>query len=472
MLSINRFSALVCFSITISACSPALEVERAVSLRTEGGSEELFRPLIGRPMNGRDERLLLSREVPEFSGVYVAANGVVVVRVTDSAAARVESHRLRLEGFVRRLASTSQGATPPIRLELADASYATLDSIMHSLMGGPLRDSRAWGYRVDEMAGRVLLSFVSAADEGEARARIPSGLRQFVETEVTGPVDALQSLTLHSRRRPLANAFQFSAKSGATCTMGFMVYLGRLEQPSVPDPSRGRYMLTASHCTERLMEFDGGIAIQPAAPGSAQIGREVLDAQRFYSTPGVPVWCALQNDSGTQAGCICPAGQVCSHGDVALIQLDDSVGFEYGWQTVSWTVNNGASAPGFRWLEAMSQIRAWPTVGITVTKVGQRTGWTVGTVRSSCTYVGPYFSLLHSAETPAQMCQVEVNGRAGGGDSGSPVWGRFSSDSRPTPLGILHFGVLADPATQLSDRYIFTPIQQAELALGVHLNVN
>ncbi len=224
-------------------------------------------------------------------------------------------------------------------------------------------------------------------------------------------------------------------------------------------------MLTASHCADPA-QIDTFTAHQPATVSAQRIGFEARDTYRFVGDGTQPPSCPWQSAGWD---CVCPAGEECTHGDVSLLQLDDSVAFQFGQQAISQTVMNGAVPPGFRFLQQMRRIRTWPVAGSTVYKVGARTGYTAGTVQLTCAFVGAYSFLIGGTlqrTVPRQLCQTLVRGtRSGGGDSGAGVFMYLAgATNQPVPLGILHTGFDCN-SDRLCDFWAYTPWARIEEAL-------
>jgi hypothetical protein len=89
--------------------------------------------------------------------------------------------------------------------------------------------------------------------------------------------------------------------------------------------------------------------------------------------------------------------------------------------------------------------------------VGRTTGWTFGTVVSTCADINV------SGSDDTQLCQTRVRGGAGGGDSGSPVFYRIGAGAKVKLAGILWGGGF-HPA--FGETYIFSPLDNIEEDLG------
>jgi hypothetical protein len=144
-------------------------------------------------------------------------------------------------------------------------------------------------------------------------------------------------------------------------------------------------------------------------------------------------------DPGYFTGSPCPAGRRCRYSDSSFARLDStstdqfariarttSAGSSSGSITVSTT------APRF----TIAATANFPNAGQTLNKMGRTTGWTRGSVQSTCVDVNV------SGTTITQLCQDIVGAGSGGGDSGSPVFSASTSSSNvnATLYGILWGG--------------------------------
>jgi hypothetical protein len=92
-------------------------------------------------------------------------------------------------------------------------------------------------------------------------------------------------------------------------------------------------------------------------------------------------------------------------------------------------------------------------VGQVVGKVGRTTGWTTGKVTNTCVNV--------EIDDIVQLCQTIVAARAGGGDSGAPV---FRGASNITLVGILWGGIVNRKG--FGTTYFYSPMANIERELG------
>ena len=452
--------ALACI---LAACSDPVEVERP-SARVAGSD----RVLIGRAPNIRDEFLLLNEAVPEFSGVFLDADGRLTVRVTNENRADTPVVREALAVFAR-MHGARDAAAGTIRFVRSELSYRAADSLLTELLNGPLANARITTWTVEDVSGKIRLTVAEPGDRASVEQLIPTAARRFVRVDVGGGLVSLQA-TLHDRSRPLDNAFQIRGRSAADewCSAGYMVYRPSATQGGVADASLGRYMLTAAHCGQ-VGIADTTAYVQPAGVGSPRIGVEWRESITFIGDGNAPPACrsAFNSNSVVRQQCQCAFGAVCSYGDVSLVQLDDSVQFYFAYQTRARTVLLGNAAPDSLAYVSLVQSRVTPIAGQAIAKVGARTGLSAGQVTNSCVGMMPTQNYQYR-----QLCQIEASGRVGGGDSGAPVYLRGSTNAYSLAVGILHTGNLdygVPGVNGLYNRYYFTPLGQVEQALQTGL---
>jgi hypothetical protein len=90
-------------------------------------------------------------------------------------------------------------------------------------------------------------------------------------------------------------------------------------------------------------------------------------------------------------------------------------------------------------------------VGQTVSKVGRTSGWTRGRVTNRC------LDVAIKGTNIVQLCQDIVSARAGGGDSGSPV---FKGNDSVTLVGVLWGG------NESGTQFVYSPMANIERELG------
>jgi hypothetical protein len=376
----TAISGLALFAVAIAgACADAPPTEpRAIE-----GDVALF----GTPVNPqghdthRDAQMVrIAEAVPGFGGFYTGADGTLAVVMKAGASA--EPLRAQLGAF-----NVVEGQYDFIEL---DAMHRQVSPVL-GLEGVVYTDA-------DEVANRVAIGVENAA----ARANVERALRMLglpadaVVIRDAAPIFAMQ--TLRDRVRPVAGGLQINWPGipGFVCTLGFNV-----RSPTAP----AQGFITNSHCT--VNEYGTG----PTGTPYWQHRQDVPDT--FIGTE--------VHDLPTFAGGACPAGRQCRWSDSAGARY--APGVSNAFARIYRTTGMGSltidpANPMF----SITAERAFPNPGDTMHKVGRTTGWTSGTVTSSCadTNVGgtsiPNLTLL---------CQEHVTGGpnvVGGGDSGSPVF--------------------------------------------------
>jgi hypothetical protein len=161
-------------------------------------------------------------------------------------------------------------------------------------------------------------------------------------------------------------------------------------------------------------------------------------------------------------GSECPAGRWCSYADAALVSYDPSVSWDYAKIAFTGLPYCTTSACGIEIkgnMTVSNKYGIYPSVGTTLNKTGQRTGWTRGQITRACV----------TEEAPDQrpdlggivyLCQFVVGAHANNGDSGSPVYTRVTYTSGDpgyaTIYGILWGGNAA------RTEYFFSPMVAIE----------
>ena len=185
-------------------------------------------------------------------------------------------------------------------------------------------------------------------------------------------------------------------RSLGTCSMGFAVGFVN---------TQGKYeegFVTAGHCN------------------NGSTGDEYhINATNFRDVYGVSIWNALPN--GVDAQYVRKTGSLADLG-IGLIgrpTQENTSGQAY--------LDLDARDPYFRIIG-----KANPIVRQTVHKVGRTTGWTSGSVTSTCT---TFVSLY--AGWPALPCMGTASYGSAGGDSGGPVFS-LNPDGSAMAMGIHH----------------------------------
>lgn len=226
----------------------------------------------------------------------------------------------------------------------------------------------------------------------------------------------MAAASLHDAVRPVTGGLMISPTYGTAgyCSVGLQAF--KNDSSGYPDPSLGRFIATASHCTPPI----GSVTSLTFGQPNLSFGHhatEVADA------PLLPL-------------AACPSGAIsCQWADVAILKMVDSVSSTY--QRVA--LSNTSSPPTYLGqLSISSIVSGGAVVGLPVRRVGATTGQHDGVVMNGCYDVNLSFHYI--------LCSVEVKGDSSSyGDSGSPVYvaANPSYPYSPWPAGILFAGVPA-----------------------------
>ena len=350
----------------------------------------------------------VGREIPGFAGFYLNKDGVLVARLVD----RGESTKAR--GFLRGIAMSQSGnerrpPTTDVLIEGAEYDFVSL---------------RSWR---DQLRPFLGLAGVTGLDANEQTNRVwvgvaSDGMRSLMLSKIEelgiplGAVDVQQFesppplATLRDSIRPLPGGMQIAVSFGR-CTMTV----------NGTHATHGSGFVTCSHCTTSLGIQDSTMFFQPEFL-SENIGVEVVDAPLFTGAP-------------------CPSGRVCGAADAAFIKYHIGSTGEFARiaQPAARCTSNCVNSPLLtisttnpRW-EIVVANSGTITSGAGLQKVGRTTGWTYGIVTNTC------YDWNDPLSNTTRLCQVQTNGIAGPGDSGSPVF-RFVAGSGPNKVSL--YGIL------------------------------
>ena len=324
--------------------------------------------------------------------------------------------------------------------------------------------------RYRQMAGPVFgISGVTLTDIDEAKNRLRIGIqtkdiearvvdqlkklgipREAVVIDVTGPI--IPAVTVNDAQSPRQGGYQLTrllCNQGGTgitaCTLGFNAKLG----PTVPG------FVTNAHCTRYswLPDTTLGCPANDTAGGgcagsfSIAIGctANSCPAADYYQAPGYyPAELVGKEflDPPGFTGGPCPSGQTCRWSEAAFVRYNTGVNWEKGVIAKTTAITTSISSPTLT-VSALTPpppplpplgfgpgrfgIVSAPTlpylVGLQLNKVGRTTGWTQGSIQSTC--VDVCFS-DDNVPNRVLLCQYWVghptNDMVDGGDSGSPVF--------------------------------------------------
>lgn len=384
----------------------------------------------------------LARQVPEFGGIYVDENGVLSVYLTELTSEQ------RMRSAVAPVLRGPRGVTP-IRFIRGEYSFRVLSDWLESLTPhiGPTLVST----EVDERWNRIQIGVdseagMAAVAEALRRARVPEGaVISRIVPRPTPYVDLRNLLNPHRGGAQVFYRTSYQPSGAAACTGGWNVTWQGTS-----------YMLVNSHCTEYFGgPYVGTEIFQPRVPKwekerwKYQVGVEVQD----------PNWTALPSCSPSSASL------GCRYSDAALVAIQNSnrsadLGGVHRTTTpvrlpqYYGTLNIDMANTHFR----MSGVLTDLIVGDSVSKVGRTTGWSRGVITGTCANI--YYG------NRGYLCSAMVQGPAGRGDSGSPVFWT-NSQGQHYVVGMLFSG---DPNHDnvVGDNYGFSKWEWISWELGVY----
>ncbi|HEX7049852.1 MAG TPA: hypothetical protein VF188_06525 [Longimicrobiales bacterium] len=364
------------------------------------------------------EPSVLVRTVPGFGGLFLDADGVPTVYLTESgdrgAAERALAAFMRARGF----------APSELRVRRGAFTYERLDGWFRQGSPEVLDVPGAVFVDLDEANNRLLVGVEHAAAGNGVRAAlarrgVPPDAIEIRETE---PIYAVA--TLRDFVRPVEGGLQFHF-SNFLCTMGFNAIRGGEDS-----------FITNSHCTDRQGGTEGTEYFQPLSTvANSFIGTEVDDPTYFR-----------RGD--------CPRGRRCRYSDSSRAEYASGVSFDLGAIARTASRGNLSGSLNIVGTFTITGEQADPLVGEELNKVGRTTGWTFGQVTNTCVDTNV------SGTNITQLCQSFVAGGVGSGDSGSPVFAWPGSGSDVTLYGILWGGNSAGTL------FVFSPLSGIERELG------
>lgn len=349
---------------------------------------------------------------PGFAGISFDTDGRATIHVTD-----VE----RPAPGVRDLLRATAGA------RLAPARYDFRELARFKRQARPLLDVEGAVYvDLDEAGNRIRIAidrgdaFLTRLDvEGRLAAHgLPADAVEIVEVEPIRPL-----ITLRERFRPAPAGVQIYF-SGFVCTLGANVFRGGVFG-----------FITNSHCTNT----QGGV-----------------ESTRYYqhNTTGGAV-ATETADPGYFTGGACPANRRCRYSDSSFARYDTSSIGQFA--RIARTTSRSSSSAGSITVSTTNprfiiNARAnFPVGGEQLNKVGRTSGWTYGTVSSTCVDTNV------SGTNITQLCQDHVVAYSAGGDSGSPVF-RWTGTSNATFYGLMWGGG--------GGTFVFSALENIESELG------
>ncbi|HEX8692297.1 MAG TPA: hypothetical protein VF746_07770 [Longimicrobium sp.] len=386
------------------------------------------------------DQLAVARAVPGFGGYFIDETGAPTVWLTDPS--QRPAAEAALAGFLTSFGWTASD----LKVRQADYDYVQLDSWYRVAWPKALALPGAVSSDLDEGKNRLRFGGVDAA----ALASIAQTLTDLgvpssaTVLQLRAPV--VRAASLRDRIRPAHGGLQINffplpaSPLTLVCTIGFNALRGTEQS-----------FITNSHCSN----VQGGVDT-PTDYYQAERGLIANPANYIAREADDPVYTASAE---------CPLGRQCRYSDASRARY--SVGLEFSMGRIARTATLNTAQleddPGMLTIDAVNpQYRlvaeqALPIQGQTLNKVGRTTGWTQGTVASTCENV----SVTDSQIT--QLCQSLVSAFVAGGDSGSPVFG-LHTDGTAFLAGIL-WGSSTDLVTG-EVQFIFSPLQSIERELG------
>lgn len=372
-----------------------------------------------------DEELIrMGREIPGFGGLFYDEQGYPNVYLLDpegsgASALKALSPEVRLrrgEYEFERLAEWRMELRP--LLALPGVVFLDADEARNRVVIGIDSTSRSKSLDREGLESRL------------ASTGVPRPAVVVVEAEPFKPFVGVQD-----KFRPVPAGvqilFHFSGNLYGSCTLGFNAKRGNVSG-----------FVTNAHCSQVQGELDGARYFQ-STPLSGAIGTEVMDPGYFTGAP-------------------CPAGRSCRMSDSLFVKYDNAKLGQLGKIIKPIAPDAGGQSLAVNPASARFAIKSRGgsgLVGDVLHKVGRTTGWTSGSVISTC--------LDGNAEgSKTVLCQTVVRADGGPGDSGSPVFYR-SGPKNARLAGILWGGTNSPEGTI----YIFSPLGNIEKELGA-LKVN
>lgn len=333
----------------------------------------------------------VAKIVPDFGGMYLSGDEPVLqVYLLDPSPKKVKA----VEGAITQV--FGRQIIPKGGIKALQGQYGFLQlAEWYSRMVGPVLSTLGVSLTdIDEAKNRLRIGIEKKDVEARvidqiAKLNIP---REAVVIEETGPIIPVNH-TLQQVVNPRGGGPQITASpSSKTCSLGFNATIAGV-----------RGFVTASHCTNTQGGVEGTTFGQPGA--SPVIGTEILDPPYWTSSP-------------------CPLGKQCRYSDSAFVEYNPVVLATQGAiaRTTAITttaLNNIITIDHNKPRFFISGTATNPPSGKVLNKVGRTSGWSQGSVGSTCFATNVANSNVHL------LCQYHLGGNAQvqAGDSGSPVFG-------------------------------------------------
>lgn len=335
-----------------------------------------------------DEFAALSQQIPGFGGFAFDAGGNMIVHLKDPAQEAVA--RQVLGSYLNRWSGNprSQSATRSIIVRTAQFDFSQLSGWRGQLRPAVLGVAGVASLDIDEGRNRVVIGVTDLALRDQISAIVTS-LGIPAEAVIIEQREAARfAVTLRDYVRPPVGGLQLQYGS-YNCTLGFNATRGT-----------DRGFATNSHCTNTQGGVESTTYYQPSTSYSA-IATEIAD-------PGY--W----------TGNGCPAGRRCRRSDSSFARYNSSTSSTLG--EIARTTSYASTSAGSITIDGtnprfyINAEQSFPYQGDLLEKVGRTTGWTYGSVSSTCVDVPV------SGSDITLLCQDYFAAYAQGGDSGSPVF--------------------------------------------------
>ena len=343
-----------------------------------------------------DALVAVGRSVPEFAGVWMDADGSLVVSLTrpgEAIAARARDE------LARRLGRPDL-AGAAVRVRPARYAFTDLKAWHDAISSDVLGLSGAVLIDVDERRNVVRVGLTDAAAATPAVQAIAAARGVPAGALAVEHADPVVTESLRDPHLPAVGGLEIgwtNSNDGGLyiCTLGF---------PAIRGGVAG--FVTNSHCTSTRGVVESTVHTQPSIAGQP-IGVEQADPWHFI-------------------GGACPAGRVCRYSDSAFSSMQSAALYDQGF--IAQPPNGSYAWDGVSKFRITGE--ANPVLGEVLTKVGRTTGRSSGSVGATCTTYNVFGSSL------TMLCQGQAAYGSAGGDSGSPV---FAGGGDVTLKGI-HWG--------------------------------
>ncbi len=357
----------------------------------------------------------VARMVPDFGGMLLADNEhILQVYLLDPSPEK-------LAAVASAITSVFGNVIPQGGIQALPGQYgfAQLRGWYRAMVERVLSVPGVTATDINEAINRLSIEIATPEVEFEvvailAELGIPNDAVAIV---VTGPIEPF-SHTVRDVQSPRRGGYQIVRLINNTA--GFGIVTPTLSFNATRSGVPG--FVTNSHNTQRLWTLDTNAGFPPAdfyqAPGyfpAEWVGTEAADPQAFVCPPPYP------------------SGHWCRYSDSAFVKYNTGVAFDPGiiGKTTGQTTLSSTSANLILTTDhaAKFTVVAPPTqpylVGLQLHKVGRTTGWTSGSIVSTCVDYTQTNPAIHPGTT-VRLCQYVVAappmGLATFGDSGSPVF--------------------------------------------------